>query len=78
MGWKTYLVMYFGTRGNKTMDEIVNIVESIGFKSALGPTDFLYDWGDKEPSKEEVFEIGNKLLKELNGSDVVFNLDTHD
>jgi len=59
------------------MSEIVEIVEGLGFTSALGPVDFLYDWGENEPSKEEIFELGNKIMKELGESDVVFNLDTH-
>jgi hypothetical protein len=78
MGWKTYLVMYFGTNGGESVDEIVEKVERIGFKSALGPVDFVYDWKDKKPVKEEIFELGNKLKKSLKGSGVVFNLDTHD
>lgn len=78
MGWKTYLIMYFGTNGNMKMTKVVEKVESLGFSSALGPTDFVYDWGEAEPKKEDVFDLGNKLLEALHGSDVTFNLDTHD
>ena len=76
MGWKTYLVMYFGTDGSKITD-VVKKVESLGFRAALGPVDFEYEW-NKAPSKEEVFRLGDKLMEILKGTGVIFNLDTHD
>jgi hypothetical protein len=78
MKWKTYLIMYFGTNGNMKMTDIVKKVEELGFSSALGPTDFIYSWGEEEPKKEEVLDLGNKLIETLHGSDITFNLDTHD
>jgi len=78
MGWKTYLIMYFGTNGNSSMSEVVEKVEKLGFRSVLGPADFIYEWNGDEPDKEKIFELGNKLLEELKGSNVTFNLDTHD
>jgi hypothetical protein len=77
MGWKTYLVMYFGTKGVKA-SEIAKRVESLGFESAFGSVDFIFNWKDKRPSKEEVLALGDKLAKALEGSGAVFNLDTHD
>ena len=76
MGWKTYLVMYFGTDGSKITD-VVKKVESLGFRAALGPVDFEYEWNNA-PSKEEVFRLGDKLMEILKGTGVIFNLDTHD
>ena len=77
MGWKTYLVMYFGTRGAKTSD-IAQKVESLGFETSFGSVDFVYDWKDRKPTKEEVLVLGDKLVEALNGSGSVFNLDTHE
>lgn len=77
MGYKTYLVMFFGTNGDLDLKEIVKRVEKLGFESSMGPVDFVYDWKDKKPTKQEIFEIGNKLLKDLKGANVSFNLDTH-
>ena len=77
MTWQTYLIMYFGTEGNSNMSDIVKKVEEIGFKSALGPADFIYEWDDEEPSKEQVFEIGNKVMEVLKGTNTIFNLETH-
>jgi hypothetical protein len=77
MGWKTYLVMYFGTKGVKA-SEIAKRVESLGFETSFGSVDFIFNWKDKQPSKEDVLAMGDKLAKALEGSGAVFNLDTHD
>ena len=77
MGWKTYLIMYFGTLGIKT-SEIAKRVEAAGFDTVFGSVDFIYDWKSKKPSKEEILSLGDKLAKSLEGSGAVFNLDTHD
>ena len=77
MGFRTYLVMYFGAKGIR-ISHLVSRIEALGFTSQLGPVDFVYDWGNRAPSKEEVFAIGDKLTEILDGSGAVFNLDTHD
>lgn len=77
MGWRTYLVMYFGTIGAKP-SEIGKRLESIGFNAALGNVDFVYDWKSKKPTKDDVLALGDKVAKTLEGSGAVFNLDTHD
>lgn len=75
MAWRTYLVLYFKA-GNSKISEIVKKVESVGFKSSLGPVDFSYDWKE-EPSTEQVLELADKLSETLNGTEVMFNIDTH-
>lgn len=77
MGWRTYLIMYFGTQGAKT-SETAKKVEALGFKTLFGSVDFVYDWKEGMPTKEEVLALGDKLAKVLQGSGAVFNLDTHD
>ena len=74
---KTFLVMYFGT--NEVFPSIVaKQLEALGFETHYGPYDFIYDWGDRTPSKEEVLALGDKVAQTLKGSGAVFNLDTHD
>ncbi|MEX0920485.1 MAG: hypothetical protein WDZ69_02790 [Candidatus Pacearchaeota archaeon] len=75
MGWKTYLVLYFKA-GNGKISEIVKKVESVGFSSSLGPVDFSYKW-ENEPSTEKVLELADKLSEALDGTEVMFNIDTH-
>lgn len=76
MGWRTYLVMYFGTEG-LSASEIAKKVESLGFETVFGSVDFVYPWKEK-PSKEDVLSLGDKIVEVLEGSGAIFNLDTHD
>lgn len=76
MKWQTHLVLYFGTENGLSMKELVKKVEKLGFSSALGPVDFIKVW-NKEPTKEQIFDLGDKIKAELKGSGVIFNLDTH-
>jgi hypothetical protein len=76
MGWKTYLVMYFGT-GNGVVSDIVKKVEALGFNSVVGPVDFVYDWEEKVPTKQEIFALADKLSVALRGTGAVFNIDSH-
>ncbi|MCX6708424.1 MAG: hypothetical protein NTW67_02120 [Candidatus Woesearchaeota archaeon] len=76
MGYKTYLVMYFGTKGFGA-SEIASRLEKIGFQTQFGPFDFVFEW-KKEPSKTEVLSLGDKIAETLKDSGAVFNLDTHD
>jgi hypothetical protein len=74
---KTYLVMYFGTDGMPA-SEVAKKLESLGFETQYGPYDFIYDWGDRQPNKEEILALGDKVSMALKGSGAVFNLDTRD
>ncbi len=77
MGWRTYLVMYFGTNGVKT-SEIAKKLGKLGFETKLGGVDFVYEWKEKVPAKEDALALGDKVAEILGGSGAVFNLDTHD
>jgi len=77
MAWVTYLVMYFKA-GKEKASEVVKKVESVGFECTVGPVDFVYTWQDgKTPTKEEILELADKLAETLDGTGVMFNIDTH-
>ncbi len=76
MSWKTHLIMYFGTDNDTTVSEVIAKVEGVGFECQVGAIDFVYDWKDKQPSKEDISALGDKLSQELKGTGSVFNLDT--
>ena len=69
--------MHFGTDGIKPSD-VAEKIESLGFETKFGSVDFVYDWKDKKPSKEEVLSLGDKIAVMLKGSGAVFNIDTQD
>lgn len=74
---KTYLIMYFGTEG-MLASEVAKKLKELGFETSYGPYDFIYEWGDKQPTKEEILVLGDKISESLKGSGAVFNLDTRD
>ena len=74
--WKTYLIMYFGTK-NITPTQVAEKIEALGFQTTFGSVDFLYNWESK-PTKEQILELANKVSEALKESGAVFNLDTHD
>lgn len=77
VGWRTYLVVYFGTEGTRNAREIAEKLEILGFETRFGSVDFIYDW-DMEPTKDQVLDLADKVVEALKGSGAVFNLDTHD
>ena len=77
MVWKTHLILYFESENDCSIADIVKRVEDLGFRSGLGPVYFELEW-KTEPTKEQIFELGDKLKKALKGTGTIFNLDTHD
>ena len=75
--WKTHLVLHFGTKNTKKPSEIAEELSKSGFESSLGTVDFVYDWKEKVPEKEEVLQLADKVSETLEGTGAVFNLDTH-
>jgi hypothetical protein len=74
MAWRTYLVIYFGTKNLKP-SKVAKELESLGFKTIFGSVDFIYEWNEK-PTKEQVLELADKVHDKLKDSGVIFNLDT--
>jgi len=75
--WKTHLVLHFGTKNNKKPSEIADELNKLGFDSSLGTVDFVYEWQKRNPSKEDVLELADKVSEILEDTGSVFNLDTH-
>ena len=76
MAWKTHLVMFFGT-GDGKPSKIEKRIEKLGFTTALGPVDFIYEW-KVPPTKNQVLKLADRVAIALKGTGSVFNIDTHD
>jgi len=76
MAWKTYLILYFGTRGPSPTD-IAKTLEDLGFTTKIGAIDFIYDWQEK-PSEAQILELADKVASSLKDSGSVFNIDTRE
>ncbi|MBN2112483.1 hypothetical protein JW707_05295 [Candidatus Woesearchaeota archaeon] len=72
---KTYLIMYFGS--GMPASDVAKKLKGLGFEAHYGPYDFIYDW-KKNPTKDEILALGDKVAEALKGSGGVFNLDTRD
>jgi len=71
---KTYLVLFFNTEGaNPT--EIMSKVNSLGFGTVVGAHDLVFEW-DKEPTENDILEMGNKVREALKGTNTFFKLET--
>ena len=76
MVWKTYLILYFGTKERKP-SEIEKTLSEMGFESEIGPVDFIYHWGENQPTKEQILGLADKIAEALKDSGAMFNIDTH-
>lgn len=70
------MILYFGTKDRKPT-EIAKILSDIGFESYIGSVDFIYQWGEEQPSKEKILELADKIVETLKDSGAMFNIDTH-
>jgi len=77
MTWKTYLVMHYGTE-DITPSTTAEKLENLGFETTFGAVDFVYTWGDQQPTKSQVLTMADQVALALQNSGAVFNLDTHD
>ena len=71
---KTYLVLFFNSEGADPTD-VMHKANSLGFETVVGAHDLVYEWED-EPSDKVILELGNKVKNVLNGTKVMFKLET--
>jgi len=71
---RTYLTIWFYSEG-ASPTEVVDRILAMGFKPIRGHYDHLYDWG-REPTLEEVLQLGNNLHETLRGLKVMYKLET--
>ncbi len=76
MAWRTYLILYFGTKDAKP-SEVAKNLTNIGFESNIGSVDFVYQWGEEQPTKEQILELADRILEVLKDTGSMFNIDTH-
>jgi len=76
MAWRTYLILYFGTKDKKP-SEIEKDLLNLGFETNIGSVDFVYIWGEEQPTKEQILDLADKIVETLQGTGAMFNIDTH-
>jgi len=71
---KTYLTIWFNSEG-AAPTTVVERILAMGFKPVKGHYDHVYDWG-REPTLEEVLQLGSNLHETLKGLKVMYKLET--
>ena len=71
---KTYLLVWFSSEGVRP-SEINRRLMSLGFESMQGTYDFVYNWNSNF-SIDKVLEFGDKIYLSLQGTGVMFKLET--
>jgi hypothetical protein len=71
---KTYLLVWFSSEGTHP-SEVNRRLMSLGFEPMQGTYDYMYNW-DNSVSIDKIFEFGDKVYLSLQGTGVMFKLET--
>ena len=72
---KTYLTITFNSEGSKP-SEVKNQLLNLGFKTAKGSYDFVYDWVEEAVTVEELVWFADKVHSALKKHNVFFTIET--
>jgi len=73
---QTNLVIMFNSEG-EVPTQITQRLKMLNFSPAQGSIDYVYSWGHS-PTVDEILALGDKVSAVLKGSNVYYNLETHD
>jgi len=71
---KTYLTLMFSSEGSSP-SEVANQLLNLGFKTAKGNYDFLYEW-DKDVDLDQLVWFADKVHAALKSHNVNFTIET--
>ena len=72
---KTYLTITFNSEGSSP-SEVKNQLMNLGFKTAKGCYDFVYDWDKEEVTVEDLVWFADKIHASLKNHNVLFTIET--
>ncbi|MEW5760561.1 MAG: hypothetical protein AB1779_07330 [Candidatus Thermoplasmatota archaeon] len=72
---KTCVRIIFNSEGCSP-NELANLMREVGFSTSFGEYDFVYDWGKKEVSVENVINFLERIHKKLKGKNVLYEVTT--
>lgn len=73
---KSYLVVWFNSEGSEP-SEVTQRLLSLGFKPIKGNYDYVYEW-QGDVSVDEVLSFADKVSLTLEGTNVLFKIETVD
>ena len=71
---KTFILIWFNSNGSSPSDVNQRLM-SLGFKPMQGPYDYVYEW-DNSVDVDEILRFGDKVQLSLQGSGVMFKIET--
>jgi len=72
---RTFVVVTFSSEGGSA-SQVVNRLLDMGFETTLGSHDFVYHWGKKDVTEDEVIQLVEKVQRKLNGMNVMLQFAT--
>lgn len=75
MVMKTYLKITFSSEGARP-SEIIDRLQSLGFKPITGIYDMVYEWGNHATVHDAIW-FADKIYETLKGYNVLFQLETY-
>ena len=75
MKMKTYLTLMFNSEGSSP-SEVKNQLLNLGFKTAKGSYDFVYEWDEEEVTVEELVWFADKVHSALKNTNVYFTIES--
>lgn len=66
---KTYVTVTFSSEGAPA-SKVVELLSSMGFETALGNHDFVYDWKKRDTAPAEVINLLDRVQSHLAGTKV--------
>jgi hypothetical protein len=72
---KTYLTIMFNSEGS-TPSEVKDQLLNLGFKTAKGSYDFVYEWDEENVTVEELVWFADKVHSSLKKHNVFFTIET--
>ena len=72
---KTYLTIMFNSEGS-TPSEVKDQLLNLGFKTAKGGYDFVYEWDEETVTVEELVWFADKVHSSLQKHNVFFTIET--
>ncbi len=73
--YATYVEMTFSSEGRSAV-EVIQILEDLGFRPTRGQHDFLYDWGNEQPTMDQIKDLLETLHGRLKGAEVLYQVTT--
>ncbi len=72
---RTYVTVYVSSEGERA-SAVATKMKEMGFRTALGTFDFVYEWTQGEVPSARIIEFVDQVQQKLNGSGALLHFTT--